>query len=96
MPNAPRARTSDVSPPLWPWRTAGIPSWRRARRWPHGPFPADVTAAFATAAFATAAFATAAFAAKYDWDVTAPHAPGEPRVLREVPVRRRLLAGTAQ
>ncbi|WP_149826999.1 pyridoxamine 5'-phosphate oxidase family protein [Streptomyces tailanensis] len=45
------------------------------------PFPADITDAFA---------------AKYDWDVSAPHRPGEPRVLLEVPVRRWLLAGTAQ
>ncbi|MFF6780878.1 pyridoxamine 5'-phosphate oxidase family protein [Streptomyces sp. NPDC012510] len=44
-------------------------------------FPADVTEAFA---------------AKYAWDVTAPHRPGEQRVLLEVPVRRWLLAGTAQ
>ncbi|UUU23333.1 pyridoxamine 5'-phosphate oxidase family protein [Streptomyces sp. DSM 40750] len=50
------------------------------RRGP-SPFPADVTEAFA---------------AKYGWDVTAPHGPGETRVLLEVPVTRWLLAGTAQ
>ncbi|MEV6108746.1 pyridoxamine 5'-phosphate oxidase family protein [Streptomyces sp. NPDC051940] len=38
----------------------------------------------------------AAFAAKYGWDVTAPTRPGTGRVLLEVPVRRWLLAGTAQ
>ncbi|MFF9773163.1 pyridoxamine 5'-phosphate oxidase family protein [Streptomyces sp. NPDC013978] len=37
-----------------------------------------------------------AFAVKYGWDVTAPHRPGDTRVLLEVPVRRWLLAGTAQ
>lgn len=46
-----------------------------------GPFPAEVTDAFAT---------------KYDWDVSAPHRPGRTRVLLEVPVRRWLLSGTAQ
>lgn len=45
------------------------------------PFPADVTEAFA---------------AKYGWDVTVPHGPGETRVLLEITVRRWLLAGTAQ
>ncbi|MDX2938330.1 pyridoxamine 5'-phosphate oxidase family protein [Streptomyces ipomoeae] len=45
------------------------------------PFPADITEAFAV---------------KYGWDVSAPHRPGETRVLLEVPVRRWLLAGTAQ
>lgn len=39
---------------------------------------------------------TDAFAAKYEWDVSAPHRPGEDRVLLEVPVRRWLLAGVAQ
>ncbi|WP_179381960.1 hypothetical protein [Streptomyces sp. SA15] len=39
---------------------------------------------------------TDAFAAKYGWDVSAPHRPGDDRVLLEVPVRRRLLAGAAQ
>ncbi|GAA3017976.1 hypothetical protein GCM10020229_31550 [Kitasatospora albolonga] len=38
----------------------------------------------------------AAFAAKYDWDVAAPYRPDSARVLLEVPVRRWLLAGTAQ
>ncbi|WP_405894827.1 pyridoxamine 5'-phosphate oxidase family protein [Streptomyces sp. NBC_00104] len=52
-----------------------------------GPFPADL---------ADLADVTEAFAAKYGWDVTAPHRPGETRVLLEVPVRRWLLAGTAQ
>lgn len=51
------------------------------RRGGPSPFPTDVTAAFT---------------AKYAWDVTAPHGPGETRVLLEVPVRRWLLAGTAQ
>lgn len=47
-----------------------------------GRFPADVVAAFA---------------AKYDgWDVTAPYRAGAGRALLEVPVRRWLLAGTAQ
>ncbi|WP_354644523.1 pyridoxamine 5'-phosphate oxidase family protein [Kitasatospora camelliae] len=40
---------------------------------------------------------TAAFTAKYAWDVAAPYRPERPdRVLLEVPVRRWLLAGTAQ
>jgi PPOX class probable F420-dependent enzyme len=47
-----------------------------------GPFPADVTEAFA---------------AKYaGWDVTAPYRPGRERALLEVPVRRWLLAGAAR
>ncbi|MFI5532903.1 pyridoxamine 5'-phosphate oxidase family protein [Kitasatospora sp. NPDC051853] len=37
-----------------------------------------------------------AFAAKYAWDVSAPYRPDSARVLLEVPVRRWLLAGTAQ
>jgi F420H(2)-dependent biliverdin reductase len=37
-----------------------------------------------------------AFEEKYGWDVTAPYRPGSKRVLIEVPVRRWLLAGTAQ
>jgi PPOX class probable F420-dependent enzyme len=40
---------------------------------------------------------TEAFAAKYArWDVSAPYRPGRDRVLLHVPVRRWLLAGTAQ
>lgn len=46
-----------------------------------GTFPAEVSEAFA---------------AKYGWDVAAPGGPGDERVLLEVPVRRWLLAGTAQ
>jgi PPOX class probable F420-dependent enzyme len=45
-----------------------------------GPFPQKITDTFA---------------AKYGWDVSAPHRPGDDRVLIEVPVRRRLLAGAA-
>ncbi len=37
-----------------------------------------------------------AFDAKYGWDVSAPYTPDGDRVLLEVPVRRWLLAGTAQ
>ncbi|MER5227274.1 pyridoxamine 5'-phosphate oxidase family protein [Streptomyces flaveus] len=39
---------------------------------------------------------TDAFAVKYGWDVSAPRTPDGGRVLLEVPVRRWLLAGTAQ
>ncbi|AZK93828.1 MULTISPECIES: TIGR03618 family F420-dependent PPOX class oxidoreductase [Streptomyces] len=37
-----------------------------------------------------------AFRLKYDWDVTAPERSGGGRVMLEIPVRRWLLAGTAQ
>jgi len=44
-----------------------------------------------------AAEITDAFTVKYGgWDVSAPYTPGVDRVLLEVPVRRWLLAGTAQ